>query len=175
MRGAQNALMSSDQPHFRFNPNAYVGGLSFEPSNDICEACSRPRVWKYAHNIYAARKPGVCARCISEGRLHSLLGDSAFLLHDAHIEDAEPALLSEVLHRTPGFATFNPFKWPVFDGKPLAFMGYGENADLFAMPSVRTAIREAFDAFGWDCEPSPYALVFKEIDGDRCQVSVDLD
>jgi uncharacterized protein CbrC (UPF0167 family) len=91
------------------------------------------------------------------------------------MEGAEPALAKEVLQRTPGVACFNPFDWPVLDAKPLAFVGYGEDPDLFANPDVRAAIGEALEALGWDCGPSPYALIFREIDGKRYRVSVDLD
>jgi hypothetical protein len=167
--------MSSDQPHFRFNPGAYAEGRSFERSGEACHVCTKPCVWEYTGGIYALSEPRVCARCIAAGRLGSFLGDVAFALHDVLIEDAEPALAQELLQRTPGFACFNPFDWPVLDAKPLAFLGHGDEAGLFAIPDVRTAISEAFEPFGWDCAPSPYALIFKEIDGERYRVSVDLD
>ncbi|WP_298289491.1 hypothetical protein [Novosphingobium sp.] len=43
------------------------------------------------------------------------------------------------------------------------------------MPGTRTAIEEAFGEFGWDYGPTPYALIFKELHGDRYRVVIDLD
>jgi uncharacterized protein CbrC (UPF0167 family) len=167
--------MVTDRPFFRFNPGAYGDGRSFEPSNEICEACDRPCVWKYTGSIYALTRPSVCARCIADGRLGALLGDADFSLHDINIRGADLELTQEVLQRTPGVACFNPFEWPVLDAKPLAFIGYGEEKSLIAIPEVRAAMEDAFAEVGWDFGPSPYALLFREVDGERYRVVVDLD
>ncbi len=167
--------MSTDQPHFRFNPGAYEEGRSFKQSRESCDVCSRPCVWEYTGSIYAQAKPTVCARCIDGYKLKAFLGDKSFALHDIDICGADPALAQEVLQRTPGVACFNPFDWPVLDTKPLAFMGYGDHEALIAIPAVRAAIEQAFEPFGWDYGPSPYALIFKEIDGDRFRAVVDFD
>jgi uncharacterized protein CbrC (UPF0167 family) len=132
-------------------------------------------VWEYVGVIYAVTTPTVCARCIADGRLGALLDDEKFALHDIQIVNADPALAQEVLQRTPGVACFNPFDWPVLDANPLAFMGYGEDEALIAVPAVRAAMESAFRKFGWEFGPSPYALIFKELDGDRYKVVIDLD
>ena len=165
-----------DQPHFRFNPNSYQGGRGFEQSQQMCDACSRPCVWRYVGNIYATESPTVCARCIADGTLGKLLNSQHFSLHDIELHGPDPELRDEVLQRTPGVASFNPFVWPVLDGNPLAFLGYGDEADLLLIPDVRSAIEGAFEELGWDFDgPSPHALIFKEVNGDRYRVSVDLD
>jgi hypothetical protein len=167
--------MTGDKPDFRFNLAAY--GHAFEASEERCGICARPCVWKYRGVIYrAGDKPTVCARCIADGRLAAFLGDRDFQLQDVDLDDADPALAQEVLQRTPGISCFNPFVWPVIDGKPLAFAGYGEDEALIALPEVQAAIGEAFRELGWTFEgPSPYALLFKEIDGPRYLAVVDLD
>lgn len=167
--------MSGDRPDFRFNAVAY--DHAFEASEESCGVCSRPCVWKYTGIIHTAGDaPTVCARCIADGRLGSFLGDRRFQLHDVFLDEADPALEEEVLRRTPGVASFNPFVWPVIDGKPLAFVGYGEEEGLLALPGVQAAIAEAFRELGWTFEgSSPYALVFREIDGPLYRAVVDLD
>ena len=167
--------MSGDQPYFRFNPGAYEDGRSFERSSDVCEVCSRPCVWKYTGNIYAKEEPSVvCARCIANGELGKFLGD--FGLHDVDLSGAEPSLKMEVRQRTPGVACYNPFEWPVLDAKPLAFAGYGEDENLLDIAAVRSAIEAAFGEIGQKFNgPTPYALVFKEIDGERYRAVVDFD
>jgi uncharacterized protein len=168
--------MSGDQPHFRFYPGAYEKGGPFEASADVCDVCARPCSWKYTGNIYAKERPVVCARCIANGELGRFLGGKRFSLHDIELNGAEPSLEDEVLRRTPGVACFNPFEWPVLDGKPLAFAGYGGDERLLAIPAVRSAVETAFDEIGQTFDgPTSYALIFKEIDGERYRAVIDLD
>ena len=168
--------MSTDKPYFRFNPGAYEDGHSFERSSDVCEVCSRPCVWKYTGGIYATEHPVVCSRCIANGELGRFLGDEHFALQDVEISGAEPGLEKEVLQRTPGVASYNPFELPVLDAKPLAFLGYGEDQDLLDIVAVRSAIEAAFAEIGREFDgPASYALVFKEIDGERYRAVVDFD
>lgn len=167
--------MSDDKPYFRFNPAAYRN--VFEESEERCDVCLRLCGWKYRGGIYMAGDcPTVCARCMADGRLAAFLGDARFQLNDRVEDGADPALEDEVLRRTPAVECFNPFEWPVLDGRPLAFVGYGEDEALIALPEVQAAIGEAFGALGWTFDgPSPYALVFREIDGPRYVAVVDLD
>ena len=169
--------MSDDKPYFRFNPVAYDVKGSFERSSDACDVCSRSCVWKYIGGVYVQMdSPVVCARCIASGELGRFLGDKRFSLHDADISDAKPSLRNEVLQLTPGFATYNAFDWPVLDAKPLAFVGYGEDETLLENAAVRSAIEAAFAEIGWKFDgPTSYALVFKEVDGERYRAVVDLD
>ena len=168
--------MSDGPPCFRFNPGAYAEGRSFERSSDVCEVCSRPCGWKYTGGVYAPEDPVVCARCIASGELGKFLGDVHFSLHDIAMSGAEPDLEKEVLQRTPGVASCNPFDWPVLDAKPLAFVGYGEHEDLLDIVAVRSAIEAAFGEIGQRFDgPTSYALVFKEIDGERYRAVIDFD
>ena len=169
--------MSEDQPFFRFHPGAYEAKRTFETSDEPCDACGRPCVWKYTGGVYAnAAEPVVCARCIADGSLGRLLGEADYALHDVELEGAAAELEDELLRRTPGVASFNPFPWPVLDGVPLAFIGYGEDEALIALPKVRAAMAEAFAEIGWEAEgPSPYALLFREVAGVRWRAVVDLD
>jgi hypothetical protein len=168
--------VSDDKPYFRFNPGAYEVGRSFELSSDVCEVCSRPCVWKYIGGIYAIEEPIVCARCIASGELGRFLGDGPFSLHDADIDGAEPSLEKEVLQRTPGVASYNPFDWPVLDAKPLAFAGYGGDQNLREIVGVRSAIEAAFGEMGREFpRATSFALIFKELDGERYHAIVDLD
>lgn len=168
--------MSADQPYFRFNPGAYKDGRSFERSSAVCDVCSRPCVWKYTGGIYATEHPVACARCIANGALGRFLGDEHFSLHDIEMSGADSSLETEVLQRTPGVACYNPFEWPVLDAKPLAFAGYGEDQDLLDIAAVRSAIEAAFAEIKQTFDgPTPYALVFKEIDGERYRAVLDFD
>lgn len=162
----------SEQPFFRFYPKAYADGV-FEPSSEMCDVCDRKAVWLYTGNIYTENEPpNVCARCIADGSLGRKLKPDAFVLQDVVLEGADPALADEILQATPGVACINPFDWPVIEGKPLAFVGQGDDAALKNDPAIRAAICEAFD--GEDAHGS-HALVFKQIDGDAIVAVPDLD
>lgn len=169
--------MNERQPFFRFNPGAYRESRAFEQSDDICDVCSQTCDWKYVGNIYmGSDEPTVCACCIANGRLGLFLKEE-FSFHDIQLDNAEPDLEQELQQRTPGVACFNPFDWPVMNGVPMAFLGYGEDKDLLAIDAVRSAINETYVEFGWpeSSDPSPYLLIFKEVDGECYRVELDLD
>lgn len=169
--------MSDDKPFFRFHPGAYERG-AFVQSSEPCGVCGRPSVWLYAGIVYSSvGKPSVCARCIADGSLSAHL-DGDYSLHDADLEDEVDAdLESEVMQRTPGFATFNGFEWPVLDGKPLVFVGHGDEDATWENEEAAEAIRRLFEEEHDEIldGPTPYAIAFREIDGPRYVAIVDFD
>lgn len=166
------------QPFFRFYPHAYDNPEIFESSDAPCAHCRRPCVWRYRGGVHAALNYDaiLCARCVSAGDLGKFFGGH-YSFHDIEIDDVSSALAREVNERTPGVACFNPFEWPVIDGLPLAYCGTGEDPELLVKPEVAVAIDDAFSAIGWDDAdgPSPYALIFKQVDGPLYQAVIDLD
>ena len=166
----------TDKPSFRFHPDAYEHDC-FEESDEPCSACGRPCVWKYTHHVYALppEPAAICARCIADGNVAKAVPEGDYGLHDCGF-DEEPcdALAGEVEQRTPGFATFNPFVWPVRDGMPLAFLGFGEDDNLAALPQVKSAIAALGVEMGGEVAPT-YAMIFKTLDGDNYVATLDLD
>jgi uncharacterized protein len=171
-----DARMSDDKPFFRFHPDAYERG-AFIPSETTCDVCQRPSVWLYTGSIYiAGDPPAVCARCLASGAL-SAFCKGRHVMHDADFDD-EPkdALADEVMQRTPGFSTFNSFPWPVRKGKPMVFVGHGDEAATWNNPAAADAIRKLYKDEGDPLDGrTPYAIVFKELDGKRHVAIVDLD
>lgn len=170
--------MSADKPFFRFHPDAYARG-SFLASRDPCDVCGRSSVWLYHGSVYVAgKKPAVCARCVADGKLAAFL-EGDFGLHDADFdEDVDEALDAEVMQRTPGFSTFNAFTWPVLDGKPLVYVGHGDEDETWENPAAAAAIRKLYKDEGDpipDEGTTPYAIVFRELDGPRYVAIMDLD
>ncbi len=76
--------------------------------------------------------------------------------------------------RTPGFSTYNPFVWPVRDGMPLAFLGFGEDDNLSRLPQVQAAIAALAKEMGGEVAPN-YAMIFKTLHGDDYVATLDLD
>lgn len=166
----------TDKPSFRFHPDAYEHGC-FEESDEQCAACSRPSVWKYTAHIYALppEPAAICARCIADGNVAKAVPDGDYSLHDFSFDD-DPSdeLAAEIEQRTPGFATYNPFVWPVRDGVPLAFLGFGEDDNLARDPKVKAAIAALAAEMGSDVAPGD-AMIFRTLDGEEYAATLDLD
>jgi uncharacterized protein CbrC (UPF0167 family) len=170
------AMMSDDKPFFRFHPGAYERG-AFIASRAACDVCERPSVWLYDSSIYiAGAKPAVCARCVADGKLTEFL-DGEHGMHDAEFGgEVDDELADEVMQRTPGFSTFNGFEWPVLGGKPMVFVGHGDEGDTWENPAAAAAIRKLYEDEGDPVDgTTPYAIVFKELDGSRHVAIMDLD
>jgi uncharacterized protein len=170
------------QPHFRFFPGAYefcAGSEDvFRTESGPCDCCGMRDIHAYQGVIYWARNIAftICAQCIADGRLAALLGiGESYSLHDVEVAELDwrDPLVTEVKQRTPGFATFNPFEWPVHDGMPMAFMGYGDEAKWEHVPEALAAMR--MENEGEDCFPAPYVLIFKQVDGPAYRAVLDFD
>ncbi len=167
-----------EKPLFRFYPGAYDEGGPLIVSEDRCDCCGNPCVWKYAGNIYAREKFAVCAGCIGSGAIQSLFAKDGYSLHDIEFEFEVPReLADEVLERTPGVACFNPFVWPIHNGKPMVFIGYGDSPKLAKNAAAIEATENAFRALGAEgvSGPSPYALIFQELGGEVLRAVIDMD
>lgn len=172
-------MTNPDQPFFRFHPRAYEIGRTFDRANDPCDVCARACVGRYTGVIYTVREHEavVCARCIADGRLATFLQEPYCTLHDVVVLDGVAgSLAAELLQRTPRVSCFNPYPWPVLDGMPLPFIGYSDDRALVERVEVREAVADAFAELDLpDDQPTPYALVFREVGGDRWRAAVDLD
>lgn len=166
------------KPAFRFFPTAYDIDGVFEATNDACEVCKQPSGYRYTGEVYAeGSAPEVCASCIHSGKLAAAMDDKDMQLVEAELAGVDADTAREVLQRTPGFSTFNGFDWPVIDGKPLAFLGYGDSGpvtgDAAATASIEAAWKDSFeDPFEG---PTANALVFRTLDGKTHKVVFDFD
>lgn len=166
----------SDQPHFRFYPNAYADGDAFQRSDQVCDICEREAVWLYTGEIYIeGEPPSVCARCMASGALRERLPADSYVLQDIVLEGADEHLADEILLATPSVASINPFEWPVIDGEPLAYVGVGDAASLKGNTRVQRAIAEAFADLGEGGGHASHALVFKRLDEDEHVAVIDMD
>jgi uncharacterized protein CbrC (UPF0167 family) len=166
----------TDKPFFRFHPDAYDHGV-FEESGEICSACGKVCVWKYNQHIYALPPDpdAICARCIADGNVANAVPEGDYGLHDfVFDEDPSEALTVEVEQRTPGFATYNPFVWPVRNGTPLAFLGFGADDNLSSNLGVKAAIAALAVEMGGEVAASD-ALIFKTLEGETYVATLDLD
>jgi uncharacterized protein len=117
----------------------------------------------------------ICARCVADGNIAKAVPEGDYGLQDSTF-DEEPteALAIEVEQRTPGFATYNPFVWPVRNGMPLAFLGFGADANLASILGVQAAIAALSADMGAEIAPD-YAMIFKSLEGETYIATLDLD
>ena len=166
----------SQQPPFRFYPNAYAEGGPFKRSDQPCDLCERKAVWLYAGEIYLEDEPpSVCARCLASGALAKRLPPDSFVLQDIVLEGADKELATEILYATPNVASINPFEWPVLDGEPLAYVGIGDDASLKRNANAQRAIARAFADIGEETGHASHALVFKRLEEDEYVAVIDMD
>ena len=166
----------SDQPHFRFYPNAFADGDAFERSEEFCDVCERTAVWRYVGEIYMeGEPPTVCARCMASGALRERLPTDSYVLQDIVLEGADDDLADEILLATPSVASVNPFEWPVIDGEPLAYVGVGDAASLKGNTRAQRAIAAAFADLGDEEGHASHALVFKQLEDDEYVAVIDMD
>jgi uncharacterized protein len=173
---AKSPLNNTDQPYFRFVPSAYENELCFTSSQQQCEICEKPCVWRYTGNVYAVNDPEIlCARCIADGRLGKHFGSESFGLHDSDV-GASRAFWEEINHRTPGIPTWNPIQWPVIEGIPLAFVAVGETKQFPTGADVDDAVAKAWQKIEHEnLGPINYVLLFKQIDGPQYRAIIDFD
>jgi uncharacterized protein CbrC (UPF0167 family) len=113
--------MADPLPSFRFHPDPRQSG-SVASSTAPCAVCGLARGWLYQGPCFGPRDLDgrLCPWCIADGRAHTATGVT---FTDLDLPDAATAAdCDELEQRTPGFATVNPFVWPLCCGAPMAFL-----------------------------------------------------
>lgn len=144
--------MSEAPPHFNYHPRAYdpeVG--AFEAIDIACECCGRARGWNYGGNIYSRHDvDNVCPWCIADGSVHRQYGAS-FCQDiegvsgpaDAKATDIPPEVIDEVLHRTPGYVSWQGAIWKTHCGDVGEFHGDISQDDLATLsPEAEALFRQ---------------------------------
>lgn len=162
------------KPHFRFHPRCYDDGTLRE-SSERCVVCGKTDRWMYEDSCYSEVEDSpVCAPCIAGDRLRAHFGKH-FSFHDVQFS-AEPGRYEkEVMQLTPGFATVNPFTWPVRNGVPMAYLGRGEEAQFWENPQCRNAMLDFWhDQQDEELDgPTPHIMVFQSLDGSAYGFDID--
>jgi len=132
-------------PMFRYHPDPLATG-ALEGSDDACQCCGRKRGYVYTSNVFTtARIDTVCPWCIADGSVHRKFDASftdGFEPSDVGLPDE---VRDTVLHRTPGYASWQDPVWMACCGDACAFRGDASRADLQALTAEeRERIRAQF-------------------------------
>ncbi len=109
-------------PKFRYHPDPVRSG-SLEESDKECVSCGQARGYIYAGPVYteADVEDAICPWCIADGSASEKF-DATFF-DDAELPDEIPEeARDEIIHRTPGFATWQNGKWLACCGDAMAFL-----------------------------------------------------
>lgn len=135
--------MSEQPPSFTYQPLAYAPQLGiFEDSELECACCGRARGWIYSGSIYSIHDVvRVCPWCIADGSAHRRwdasfcqdIEDSSYQPNALQVVLAEE-VVDQVLHRTPGYTSWQGAIWKTHCDDVCEFHGDISTDDLCALP-----------------------------------------
>lgn len=120
-------------PEFNyFTPSALQGVV--KASDEVCDCCGRRRGFVYTGPFYHPSQrpgPGICPHCIKDGSAASKYEGSyndIRVAFDGQVIDAEAAkapesVIDELLHRTPGYESWQGNRWAFHCGDGGIFQG----------------------------------------------------
>jgi uncharacterized protein len=158
--------MTEPLPTFRYHPNPMATG-SVVPSPAVCLACGQARGYIYAGPVYAVDEitDGLCPWCIADG--------TAATKFDAEFTDAEAAgsmtiaapIRDELLHRTPGYTSWQQDHWLYHCEDGCAFLGAVGRIELDAHPEALEMLRDRHQGGSYvetlSRDGSPTAYLFR--------------
>ncbi|GLX67540.1 CbrC family protein [Paenibacillus glycanilyticus] len=110
-------------PGFKYNPNALLLGV-IKKETTICPVCKFKREYKYDGPFYSLEDvEGICPWCISDG--------SAAKMYDGEFQDPancdeveKEKYIDELMHRTPGYVSWQQEYWLSHCGDFCAIVQY---------------------------------------------------
>lgn len=138
-------------PQFKYNPNIYLlndGYLNQEKIN-TCKCCGRQTKawteWMYSREDIDC----ICVNCIADGTAaHKFDGD--FVDCAEHVSD--PSKKDELMHRTPGYSSWQGEHWLVCCDDYCAFLGQVGCAELDELKISDSVIQECAELVGFDID-----------------------
>ena len=109
-------------PFFRFHPDPIATGY-LRSSTDTCRACGVARGWILQVPFYSLEDVDeLCPWCVADGSAAARF-DGEFT-DSAAVEPIDnPESLDELLHRTPGYSSWQQEAWVCHCNEPCAYVG----------------------------------------------------
>lgn len=142
-------------PTFKYHPDPIKTG-SVKPSDEVCECCKQKRGFIYEGALYSASNvEHICPWCIADGQADRMFDIEFASISPPILDPKKPPKLdvagdaiTELLHRTPGFASFQETRWPVHCSDFCEFHGLatvGEFNSMSAAEKERLTREEMLD------------------------------
>jgi uncharacterized protein len=158
--------MAEPIPVFRYHPDPVATG-SVAPSTATCLACGRARGFTYVGPVYALENlaDGFCPWCIADGTAAADF-DAEFvdLGEDVPGSIAE-SVIDELLHRTPGYTSWQQERWLYHCGEACAFLGAVGRVGLEVHADALEMLRGENGGFGWPAQQMEEYLDALSADG----------
>lgn len=137
-------------PHFKYNPNAYeLEGTLYKGDGQVCQCCGKPAQYFTPWMYYAEDKDCICVNCIADGTAaHKFDGD--FIDWAEHVDD--PTKKDELMHRTPGYDSWQGEHWLACCDDYCAFIGQVGCEELDKLKISDSVIEECADAVGFSID-----------------------
>lgn len=142
----------SSLPRFRYHPNPERTG-EIVASGNACKCCGVQRGYVYARDPYGHQESlagSLCPWCIHDGSAHARF-DVAFADdYELRRSGIDPAIIDEVVNRTPGYVTWQGERWLSHCNDACAFMGDAtrEQPQSFAAEHAEVVGPEQWDESG---------------------------
>jgi hypothetical protein len=156
-------------PEFKYHPDPLATG-AIKESDEVCDCCNQKRGYVYTSTLYSAEEiDSICPWCIADGsaanKYDGMFSDD-YPLIEAGIPDG---IIDEVIHRTPGFNSWQQEVWLTCCNDACAFHGdvskkelTGMNLDSFREAFQDNRIEESFfEEFKKNYEPGGSPAIYK--------------
>ncbi|WP_225830477.1 CbrC family protein [Streptomyces sp. NK08204] len=161
-------------PPFPYHPDPVATG-SVVAADEPCGCCGHDQGWIYTGPVYGQDIPEgrLCPYCIAAGTAAERHG--AFF-NEVEARQVPDAVATRICERTPGFATWQDWAWPVHCGDGTAFLGVAGARELAAYPDAVGQLRRECAEWAWDAAATEDFLAALDKDGQptaflfRCRV-----
>jgi uncharacterized protein CbrC (UPF0167 family) len=163
-KGSRSAPVNA-LPTFRYHPDPLTTG-EVEPSDSLCESCGQIRGYRYTGPTYASEEiERLCPWCIADGSAAIRFEAWFTETYDAP-DDVPPAVVAELLTRTPGFKAWQQEYWLFHCRDAAAFLGRVGYRELRAYPEAQEMLLREARSYGWSAEEAEYYVQHLDAEGD---------
>lgn len=111
-------------PSFKYHPNPLSTGAFIKGNPCLCSCCKEiTEVWYESPFYSSSYVDCLCPECIANGQAAQKF-DGEFLDAENTDEISDPSKLDELIHRTPGYQSWQDTYWPAHCDDYCAFIAY---------------------------------------------------
>jgi uncharacterized protein len=145
---------SEPLPYFPYHPDPIRTGY-IAPSDNECRACGVARGFVYTGSPYAEDddlSEALCPWCIADGSAAEQFGAEFTDDHELQRAQVPPAVVDQVVHRTPGFTSWQAERWLCHCSDACEFHGDmpRERLGTLGLESRSEILADLPDDTNWD-------------------------
>ncbi|GGR51122.1 UPF0167 protein [Actinoplanes ianthinogenes] len=164
------------EPVFRYHPDPLTTGSAVRAEHE-CSVCGQLRQLRYHGPVYGKQPQSLCLHCISSGEAARALGTVGPALDGSDMpaqfsdtfdvpDDVPSHVVEQIIHRTPGFYSWQQESWLFHCGDGAAFLGPAGYDDVLRYPDAVEMLRTSCQELGWSTEQIEDLLRTLDRDGE---------